>query len=107
MFDCYRDVPLTFRMFFSMFKDFDLSVLTAEEFSYFELSVFQYGIVAVGVVLMFAVSLAGRKGSVREQISRYPYVVKAGIFILLLFAVLLFGNYGIEYDATQFIYNQF
>lgn len=107
MFDCYGDVPTTFRMFISMFRDFDLSVITWEELEYLELTVAQYGILGVGVLLMFLVSLAGRKGSVREQISRKPYIVKYGIFVALFLAVLLFGSYGIGYDASQFIYNQF
>ena len=32
MFDCYGDVPLSFSMFFSMFRDFDLRALTVDEF---------------------------------------------------------------------------
>lgn len=56
---------------------------------------------------MFVVSMLGRKGSVREQISKKPYAVKFVIFTALLFAVILLGSYGVGFDATQFIYNQF
>lgn len=107
MFDCYEDVPLTFQMFGSMFRDFDLSALTAEEFSYLGLTPAQYIIVFAGTLLMFAVSLLQRKGSVREWISAKPYIVKYTIFVGLFLAVLLFGAYGVGFDASQFIYNQF
>ncbi|MDD5949262.1 MAG: MBOAT family protein [Lachnospiraceae bacterium] len=107
LFDCYRDVPLSFQMFFSMFRDFDLRALTWEEFSYLGLTWQQYLIVLVGTIIMFLVSMAGRKGSVREQLSAKPYIVKYAVFVILLFAVILFGSYGVGYDAAQFIYNQF
>lgn len=107
MFDCYEDVPLTFQMFGSMFRDFDLSALTLEEFSYLGLNLPQYIIVAAGTMLMFVVSMIQRKGSVREWISTKPYVVKYLTFVGLFLAVLLFGAYGVGFDASQFIYNQF
>lgn len=107
LFDCYRDVPLSFQMFFSMLTDFHISALTLEEFSSFGLSAGQYLVVALGTVLMFIVSMLGRKGSVREQISAKPYALKYILFAALLIGIILFGSYGVGYDATQFIYNQF
>lgn len=107
LFDCYRDVPLSFQMFFSMFTDFHISALTLEEFSSFGLSAGQYIVVAAGTVLMFIVSMLGRKGSVREQLSTKPYIVKYIVFAALFLVIVLFGSYGVGYDAAQFIYNQF
>jgi D-alanyl-lipoteichoic acid acyltransferase DltB (MBOAT superfamily) len=107
LFDCYRDVPLSFQMFFSMFKDFSPSVLTGTEFLDLGLSAAQYVIVFVGAVLMFTVSMMGRKGSVRERIAGLPYPVKYIIFVALFVAVILLGSYGVGYDSAQFIYNQF
>ena len=56
---------------------------------------------------MFTVSMCGRNGSVREKISQKPYVIRYGLFVLLFFAVLLLGSYGVGFEAQQFIYNQF
>ena len=56
---------------------------------------------------MFAASVIGRKESVREQLSRKPYVVRYAAVAALFLAVVLFGSYGVGYDAAQFIYNQF
>lgn len=107
MFDCYGDVPLSFSMFFSMFRDFDLRALTVDEFLALGLNIPQYVIVFAGTVLMFSASVIGRKESVREQLSRKPYVVRYAAVAALFLAVVLFGSYGVGYDAAQFIYNQF
>lgn len=107
VFECYSSISMSFSMLFSMFADFDLRALTLEEFSYLGLTVPQYIVVAIGVVLMILVSLAGRSEDVREKLARKPYIVRYGVVVSLLFAVLLFGSYGIGYDSAQFIYNQY
>jgi len=66
-----------------------------------------YGILGAGVALMLSVSLLGRSGSVRDKIAARPYPLRFAIWYGLFLAVLLMGAYGIGYDASQFIYNQF
>ncbi len=56
---------------------------------------------------MVSVSLIQRKGSVRERIAAKPYPLRFALWYGLFLAVLLAGAYGIGYDASQFIYNQF
>ncbi len=107
MLDCYQDVGMAFRMFVSMFRNFNLGALTWEEIAYFEVSWQQYLVIFIGVLTMFLVSLAGRSGSVREKIAAKPYIVRYGIFVALFLSVILFGSYGVGFDAAQFIYNQF
>lgn len=109
LFDNYEGVGTAFRAFGHMFTQFRMSLplLNAEEFSYFELSAADYGIVLAGVLLMFAVSMLQRRGSVREYVAAKPYPVRFLIFSGLFFAVVLLGTYGIGYDSSQFIYNQF
>ena len=107
MFDCYRDVPLTFRMFGSMFADFTLSAFTPASFIALGLSAWDYAILAVGLVILVTVSLVQRSGPVRDKIATlngsYKFIIWYGLFL----AVLIFGTYGIGYEASQFIYNQF
>jgi hypothetical protein len=71
------------------------------------LSSLDYVIVICGVILMATVSYLHGKGSVREMIYRRPYPVRFIIYYGLFLIVLLMGAYGIGYDASQFIYNQF
>lgn len=107
IFDCYIDVKISIKMYFSIFTQFNLSALTKQEFLDMGLMQYDYIIVFLGVMLMIIVSMLSRNGSLREKISKKPYIVKFTIWFLLFFTVLMFGQYGIGYDATQFIYNQF
>ena len=107
MFDCYRDVPLTFKMFGSMFTTWNWNVLFNGSLLNLGLEGKDFVILFIGMVCMIMVSLLQRSGSVREKIraQRLPvrFVVWYGLFLI----VLLFGAYGVGYDASQFIYNQF
>ncbi len=107
MFDCYRDVPLTFRMFGNMLTGRNYSVLFQGGLMNIGLTAADYMVLSIGVVTMLVVSLVQRRGSVREALYAKSPAVQLGVVYLLLFSVLIFGAYGIGYDASQFIYNQF
>ncbi len=107
LFDNYQSVKVTLRQFIHMFTEFDISKINREELTALGLKVQDYMVVFSGVVIMFAVSMLGRRGSVRDKIAAKPYIFRYGIFVVLFFAVLLLGYYGVGFDAKQFIYNQF
>ncbi|MCR5416233.1 MAG: MBOAT family protein [Pseudobutyrivibrio sp.] len=107
MFDCYRDVPLTFKMFGSIFTDFSPSQLKVEAFTGMGLTVYDYAVVFVGMLILVGVSLVQRSGSVREKIATLSAPIRFVIWYGLFMATLIFGAYGIGYSASQFIYNQF
>lgn len=107
MFDCYRDVPLTFRMFGTMFTGFHIRELTATAFLGMGLSAWDYGILVLGMLLLVVVSLVQRKGSIRERIAARCLPLRFLVWYGLFLAVVVFGAYGIGYSASQFIYNQF
>ncbi|MCD8300869.1 MAG: MBOAT family protein [Clostridiales bacterium] len=107
-FDCYRDVPLTFRMFGNLFTHFRIRELTAQAFIGMGLSGKEYILLIACTVLLFVVSaFQEKKGSVRDAIYAAPAATKYIVFAVLLLVVVVFGAYGIGYDSTQFIYNQF
>ena len=107
MFDCYRDVPLTFKMFGSIFTDSSLAQLTAAAFTGMGITGFDYAVVFIGMLILVAVSLIQRSGSVRVKIANCAAPVRFIIWYGLFMATLIFGAYGIGYSASQFIYNQF
>lgn len=107
LFDCYRDVGTTFKMFGSLFTKFNWGELFNGSLMKLGLNASDYIIVLLGIVLLFAVSCLQEKGSVRDRIAKLPAALRYGMFYLLLLAVLLLGIYGIGYDSGQFIYNQF
>ena len=71
------------------------------------LSALDYGILGGGIALMFAVSVYEEtKGSVREMLWTKPALRYILVFALLV-VTLLMGSYGMGYNASSFIYNQF
>lgn len=107
LFDCYRDVPLTFQMFGSIFTRLNLPSLWNGSLMELGLKRPDYIILLFGVLVLFTVSMVQRGGSVREKIQKKPFWVRGVVWYGLFLTVLLFGAYGIGYDASQFIYNQF
>ena len=104
--DCYRDVPLTFRMWGSMFTRFNLPDVMGGGISSLGLGLADYVIIGCGCAVMFAVSKVGEKRSVRDRIYDKPalsWTLCGALFI----AIILLGAYSVGYDTSQFIYNQF
>lgn len=106
-FDCYRDVPLTLRMFGTMFTARNWKILWDGSLLGLGLTGWDYLILALGTLLLIFVSMLQRSGSVRARIAQKPYAARVAVWYGLFLATLLLGAYGIGYDASQFIYNQF
>jgi D-alanyl-lipoteichoic acid acyltransferase DltB (MBOAT superfamily) len=107
MFDCYRNVPLTFRMMGSMVADFSLNDLLNRGLTVLGLETADYIILLLGTLLLIVVSLLGRSGSVRARIAAKPLAVRFCLWFGLFLVTVLFGRYGVGFVSSQFIYNQF
>ncbi|MCI9359474.1 MAG: MBOAT family protein [Hungatella sp.] len=107
MLDCYRDVPLTFRMFGDMLVHSRISQLFDGRLMTLGLTISDYIVLVIGTVILLLVSLAGRDGSVREKLAARPAPVRYALLYSLFLCVLIIGAYGVGYDSSQFIYNQF
>ncbi len=106
--DCYRDVPLTFKMFGTVFYSFSSwRDLFNGSLSDLGVSLSQYAVVIVAIIIVWAVSRKTEEGALfGEKLCSRPLLFSfcaAG----LIAATLIFGSYGIGYDASQFIYSQF
>ena len=106
-FDCYRNVPVTFKMLGTMFTTWNWNILWDGSLMQLGLDMTDYMILLAGTVILIAVSMLQRKGKVRDQIAACPYIVRFAVWYGLFLVVLLTGVYGIGYEASQFIYNQF
>ncbi|MCD8027166.1 MAG: hypothetical protein LUF02_00550, partial [Erysipelotrichaceae bacterium] len=107
IFDCYGDVGLAFQMLGRMFTQMNIGQLLNGSLLQLGLTIQDYIIVIVGVLILLAVSLLQRKVKVRDYISKKKPVVQFALYYVLIFVIVIFGVYGIGYDATSFIYNQF
>ena len=105
--DLFPNVGDYFRRMGSLVTTWNLNILWNGTMMDLGLSALDYGILGGGIALMFAVSIfQEKKGSVREMLWTKPALRYILVFALLL-VTLLMGSYGIGYNASSFIYNQF
>lgn len=105
--DLFPKVGDYFSRIGSLFTEFNFHILWDGTLMKLGLTMEDYLILLGGILLMFAVSLYQEKrGSVREWLQTHPFIRPIVLFALLLI-VLLMGTYGIGYNASNFIYNQF
>ena len=65
-------------------------------------------VLLASVLVLFAVSMWTEKdGKAIEKMERMNFAIRWTAYLLLIFAVLIFGVYGSGYEASQFIYFQF
>jgi len=100
MFDVYRDVPLTFKMYGSIVSDFG----GLQGFMGLGLTLADYFIVGLGCGVMILAGVVMRREA--GWLDKRP-MLNSAVCGSLLIATLVFGIYGVGYDANQFIYNQF
>lgn len=67
----------------------------------------EFHVTLAALVLLLIVSALQEKESVRERIARQNLPFRWLIWLALLMAVLIFGQYGPGYDAASFIYANF
>ena len=106
MFDCYATVGITLAAVGSMFTTWNPQVLFDGSLLTLGLTAADYIVLALGSLLIFVVSLMNAKKSVRERLAARPWLRFAAT-MALIFLVLVFGAYGLGYDSSAFIYNQF
>ena len=100
--DCYRDVPLTFRLWGSILTDWNWGRLLSGEMPLWGLlSLPQWGVVLASVVVICVISHVGKERPVRYRIATSG-VLTCLVVCAALILVLIFGRYGI--DAAPPIY---
>lgn len=104
--DCYRDVGLTFRMWGSMFTTRNLGEVFSQRLFTLGIGAADIIIIAAAVAAVCCVSVISEKRDIRAAVYEKPLLCAASCCALLVIIILL-GEYGIGYDAQQFIYNQF
>ncbi|MCR4738886.1 MAG: MBOAT family protein [Lachnospiraceae bacterium] len=93
----------TIGLVFRSWKEFNINNI----FEQLNLPIEEFTVAIIAIIIMFIMDLIQRKGSLRERIFRLSTPVQWVILSSLIFAVTVFGSYGMGYDAKQFIYLQF
>ena len=106
--DLFPNVGEYFRRMGSMVTTFNFHILWDGSIMKLGLSGLDYAIIGGGIVIVFIVSLIQeKKGSIRQILAAKPAVLRYSLIFALFLIVLLMGSYGIGYNASNFIYNQF
>ncbi|MBP3370084.1 MAG: MBOAT family protein [Clostridia bacterium] len=101
--DCYANVGLTFKMWGSMFTLRNWSECFGGQIFELGLELKDYVVLAVAIIIVAIVSRLSQNRDLREWLYGRT-TLSWTLSILLLLAIILFGAYGIGYDASQFIY---
>ena len=102
-----KNVPVAFRMLKLSVSTWNPGVLWNGAMLNLGLGRVEFIIVIVSLFILLAVSLLQQKGSVRDMIAARKLPIRWLIWYILLFWVILFGSYGPEYNAADFIYQGF
>ena len=106
--DLFPDVGEYFRRLGSLLWNPCFHLLTDGSLLQLGLTVLDYTIILVGVVVLFLVSWGeAQRGSIREVLYGKSVIWQYIVFFSLFLIVLLMGHYGVGYQASAFIYNQF
>ena len=106
--DCYRNVPVTAKAFASIFYDFShwRDLFDGSAMDKLGLALPVWIMVGLSTVLIYFVSRAGKDTPVADRLSKRP-ALWALCALGLCAAVLIFGSYGLGFDAGGFIYQTF
>ncbi|MBR2696519.1 MAG: MBOAT family protein [Parasporobacterium sp.] len=108
MFDVCKTIGETVKAFLSIFTSANWGEIGKGGLLGLGIGVSDYIVLIIGILIVFAVSLYKNKnGDIREGITGLAKPGKYAIWIVLIIVVIIFGTYGIGYDSSQFIYNQF
>ena len=104
--DVYRDVPRTFRLWGSILTGGRWGELLSGGWLKLGLELRQWCVLLGGILVLFAVSQVTKRVPLRERLAGRPVLLTLTLTAAVL-VILIFGSYGIGYNAGDFIYGQF
>ena len=106
--DLFPDVGEYFRRVGSIFTTFNWHILWDGTMMKLGLTGLDYAVLGVSILVLFSVSVFQEKhGSFRKALAEKPALLRYSLIFAMFLVVILMGSYGIGYDASNFIYNQF
>lgn len=106
--DLFPNVGEYFRRVGSIFTTFNWHILWDGTMMKLGLTGLDYAVLGGSICVLFAVSLFQEThGSFRKALSEKPAALRYTLIFAMFLVVILMGSYGIGYDASNFIYNQF
>ena len=92
----------------SVFTGFTLATFTDQSLFALGVDGHDYFILAVSVVILLIVGVLQEKGhEIRRELSTKNIVLRWTVYYALIMLIIVFGAYGVGYNAAAFIYAQF
>lgn len=102
------DLIVARRMIRRSFLNFNPWVFTDSTFTSLGLDAANLALLAGALLVLLIVGILQENGfKLREEIAKQNIVFRWGVYLLAVTSILIFGMYGIEYDAADFIYMGF
>lgn len=67
----------------------------------------EWGILIFGLILLFIVSYISQKRDVRDYIKEQNFIARLAVFAVLFVMIIVYGYYGADFNAADFIYGRF
>lgn len=91
-----------------IFTDFSPWILTDKSLLNYGINSSQWSIVIIFMILALLIDIWHERGvRIRETIAGQHLIVRWGIYLCAIISIVLWGVYGIGYDAQSFVYMQF
>ena len=71
------------------------------------LDLYDFRVLIISLIVLFIVDYLSTKFDVREKLFSQNIVFRWTMIYLLIFAIVIFGCYGLGFDPAEFIYRQF
>lgn len=96
------------KMFLSIFRNFQTSVLTDGTLLNLGLDAMDYWVVGIGIIIVLFLEIAKENGvPIIQETRELSLPVRWGLYYGLIFAVIIFGAYGEGYQVVDLIYAGF
>ncbi len=90
-----------------MFSSLSLEFILDDKIYTYGMDRDNFILVLVAIAVLFVADLLEEKIPLRKTLAKQNIVFRYAVILLGIFAVLIFGIYGPQFNASEFIYEQF
>lgn len=95
------------KMLASIFTATNIHILFDGSLLWLGLARSDFIILLIAFAVLLCVSMAQERISISQWLSEQNFLFRVAVYILTIIVLLVFGTYGPEYSAAQFIYGQY
>ncbi len=95
------------RYFKNMFSSLSMQYILDDRIYTYGLDRQNFILVIIAILVLLVADILEEKTPLRQALSKQNTVFRYLVILLGIFAVIIFGIYGPQYNASEFIYEQF